>query len=441
MKRFTKLMIAVAIVAMAIPAFSAVENIKVGGDMDMYGIMRRNFFPFGSDDTADHYMTSARIYVQAQLTGNVEAMVRLINERMWGTDYYSGGADWMRDICLDLAYIKVSNLGIDGLDLTLGRQEIQLGEGLVVGSAFIPQFNYPGGEMFLMAEDLAFIPQFNYPGGEMFLMAEDLGKQKAFDAIRVDYKAASAPVDVTVFMAKVQEWLSDTDDLNLYGLNVGFGVKDTLRLEGYYVRVQPMDDIDMNVTTLGVRATGEVGGLGLKGEYARQIGEIFPGVDNEGWALLLGGQYNFDAAVSGNIHANLNLYSGDDGSSDNTGWTTMFPANTASRIGAVNYALVTGIMGPMGLMNAQVINLGAGIKPVEKVGLAIDWFNLRYLEDVAWDGGESAIGNEIDASVVYNYTEDLSFGLQYGILMVGDALENVFYDDPWQLIASAKIAF
>jgi len=423
MKRFTKLMIVVAIVAMAIPAFSAVENIKVGGDLDMYGVMRRNFFPLGDDSTADHYMTTTRIYVQAQLTDNVEAMVRLINERIWGTDYWDGGKDKTgnADICLDLAYIKVAGLGIDGLDLTIGRQEIQLGEGLVVGSQFIPQQNYPGGEM--------------------YLMAEDLGKQKAFDAIRVDYKAASAPVDVTVFMAKAQEWLSDTDDLNLYGLNVGFGVKDTLRLEGYYVRIQPMDDIDMNVTTLGIRATGDFAGIGLKGEYARQIGEIFPGTDNTGWALLLGGQYNFDAEVSGNIHANLNLFSGDDGSSDNTAWTTFFPANVGSRIGAVNYALVTGMMGAQGLQNAQVINLGAGIKPVEKVGIGIDWFNVRYLEDVPWDGGENAVGNEIDASVTYAYTEDLSFGLQYGILMVGDALTSVFPEDPWQLIASAKIAF
>jgi len=420
MKRFTKLMIAIAIVAMAVPAFSAVENIKVGGDLDMYGISRKNFFPFGDDATADHYMTQARVYVQAQLTDNVEAMVRLINERIWGTDYYDSGADWMRDIVLDLAYIKVCDLGLSGLNLTIGRQEIQLGEGLVVGSAYVPQFNYPEGEM--------------------FIMAEDLGKQKAFDAIRLDYKG-TAPVDATLFMAKVQEWLSDTDDLNLYGLNVGFNVRDVARVEGYYVRVQPMDDIDTNVTTIGVRATGSFAGVGLKGEYARQIGEIFPGVDNEGWALLLGGQYNFDAAVSGNIHVALNLYSGDDGSSDNTGWTTFFPANTGSRIGAINYALSTGIMGPMGLQNAQVINLGAGIKLVDKVGLGIDWFNLRYLEDVPWDNGETAIGNEIDASVTYNYTEDLSFGLQYGILMVGDALQNIFDDDPWQLIASAKVKF
>jgi len=421
MKRFTKLMVAIAVVAMAIPAFSAVENIKVGGDLTMYGINRQNFFPFGSGpDGVDHFQTSMRIYVQAQLTDNVEAMVRLINERVWN-DGDDLGDDYEQTIGLDLAYIKACGIGLDGLDLTIGRQEIQLGEGLVVGSAYVPYWNYPDGNT--------------------WIMAEDLGLQKAFDAIRLDYKASNAPVDVTAFMARIEEWLSDTYDTNLYGLNVGYNFQNAARLEGYYVRAQHMNDIDENSTTVGVRATGTFAGFGLKGEYARQIGEMWPGVDNEGWAMQLGGQYNFEAAISGNVHANLNLYSGNDGSSDNTGWTTLWPANTATRIGAINYAIVTGMQGAPGLQNAQVINLGAGLKPVEKIGIGIDWFNVKYLEDTPWSGSEDAVGNEIDASVTYAYTEDLSFGLQYGILMTGDALDPIFDENPWQLIASAKLAF
>lgn len=418
-------MIAVAIVAMAVPAFSAVENIKVGGDLIMYGINRHDFM-FDGDTDNDLFQTSTRVYVQAQLTDGVEAMVRLINERFWGTlSGYDGlrarGDNGSDEIVFDLAYIKVSNLGIDGLDLTLGRQEIQFGEGLVVGSSYLPFDYYPGNSM-------------NWGA------APDLGVRKAFDAVRVDYKAATAPVDATAFMARTSETRVTSSDVNLYGLNLGFNLNENARLEGYYVRIQNMSDIDMNITTLGVRATGDFAGLGLKGEYARQIGTILPGIDNEGWALLLGGQYNFEAAVSGNIHANLNLYSGQDSSGDNTAWTTLFPANTASRIGAINYALITYWAGAAGLNNAQVINIGASIKPVEKICLGLDWFNLKAMEDT-FPYMDSAIGNEIDAHVTYNYTEDLSFGLQYGIMMIGDGLEWFYDSDPWQLIASAKLAF
>jgi len=424
-----RLLVAVAVVAMAIPAFSAVESVKVGGDITIYGIKRVNMYmPWGvapytwGEDSLDFFQTSARVYVQAMLTDNVEAMVRLINERVWWGpwaedewEYY----DQQSDILLDLAYIKVSDLMTPGLVLTVGRQEIQFGEGLVVGSAYQP---YRAGY---------------YPSGGTWLPAEDLGLQKAFDAIRVDYTFNQVPVDVTAFMAKIYENF-DNDDYNLYGVNLGFKAGDVARIEGYYVRLQDMSDVDENVTTAGVRATGSVAGFDLKGEYARQFGE-WGGWDNEGWALLLGGQYNFtQSAMKAYVKAQLNLYSGYDGGTDNTQWLTFFPSNVASRVGAINYILAAN--NPMdGLSNARIINVGGGIRPVEKVGLSLDWFNATLMED---RGGEDAVGNEIDAALTYNYSEDLTFGLQYGILLTGDYLEAVgFNDDPWQLIASMKLVF
>jgi hypothetical protein len=356
------------------------------------------------------------------LTENVEAMVRFINERVWGTHSTCSGCSGVyeksgseMDIDLDLAYIKVSDLMAPGLALTVGRQEIQFGEGLVVGSAY--STDYP-------ADSSSF--------------AEDLGLQKAFDAIRVDYTAAGAPLDITAFVATITEDGTNNNDDRLYGLNVGFDAADVARLEGYYVRYENLDNgstAEGDVTTVGIRATGDVAGFGLKGEIARQLGEC-DDLDNEGWALLLGGSYNLPTEMDANVHANFNLYSGDDdsGDDDNTAWTTFFPSNVASRIGAIAYAISPDVES-----NLQVINIGGGIRPVEKIGLSLDWFNLNYREDVS---GEDEVGNEIDAAIVYDYTEDLSFGLQYGILLAGDALEKEGYDDdPWQLIASMKIAF
>ena len=413
MSMLKKMLVAVAVIAMAIPAFAAVESIKVGGDITTYGIGRYNF---DWSDGHDHFLqTSTRVYVNAALTDNVEAMVRLINERMWDRNF--NGED-TNSINLDLAYIKVSDLGIAGLDLTVGRQEIQFGEGLVVGSAYVPGYSYPNGNT--------------------WIVAEDLGLQRAFDAIRVDYKG-TAPVDVTAFMAKIIEKVDTNRDRNLYGVNVGFDIQDTARLEGYYVRYQLMSTDNFSLGTIGLRATGDVAGLGLKGEFAKQLGKWYPGGrDNEGWALLLGGEYNFDAAVSGNIHANLNLFSGYDGSGDNTEWITRFPYNTGSRIGPINYVLITDWAIEM-LNNARVINVGAAVNPVEKICINFDWWNVNLMEE-AWAGDDKTIGNEIAAGITYNYTEDLCFGLQYGVLLTGDAL-GMFDNDPWQLIASMKVAF
>jgi len=423
-----RLLVAVAVVAMAIPAFSAVESVKVGGDITIYGIKRANLeMVYDDEDSLDILQTHMRLYVQAMLTDNVEAMVRLINERVWG-EWGEGDDDYdhyMQPL-VDLAYIKVSDLLTPGLALTVGRQEIQFGEGLVVGSAFLP---YDG----------------RYPTGDT--LAEDLGLQKAFDAIRVDYKFNQVPVDITAFMAKNREdFTSNDDDENLYGLNLGFNAGETARVEGYYVRLQQMSDSDENITTAGVRVTGDVAGFALKGEYARQFGEWF-GDDSEGWALLLGGQYNFpQSEMEAYLKANINLYSGSEDYNDRTEmWISPFASNVASRIGSVTYALIgwetigleTNLRGLE--TNLRAINVGGGIRPVEKVGLSLDWYNLTLMEDV---GGDDEVGNEIDVAVTYNYTEDLTFGLQYGILLTGDLLDNAGYDDdPWQLIGSMKLAF
>jgi len=418
--KIARILIAVLIAGITIPAFAAVENIKVGGDIDIYGIRRSNF-ENGEYDNQDFFQTSTRVYVNATLTDGVEAMVRLTNERLWGitvagdSPYY----DYRQNILLDLAYIKVSDILTSGLALTVGKQEIQFGEGLVVGSAYIPYI---------------------YPSGDTWIMASDLGKQKAFDAIRVDYTAAGAPVDVTAFMAKIDENIYYDWDGHLYGVNVGFGM-DVARLEGYYVRLQNMADTNENVTTAGIRVTGDWAGFGLKGEYAKQFGE-WMGDTNSGWALLLGGRFGFPTSELGAyIKANLNLYSGYDGSGDNTQWITYFPANVAQRIGSINYVLATTWLGPNGLNNAQVINIGGGIRPVEKIGLSLDWFNVNLMEDTFWSGGEKGLGNEIEAAMTFDYTEDLSFGLQYGVLLLGDAMDGVLDENPWQLIGSMKLAF
>lgn len=421
MSMWKRLLVAVAVVAMAVPAFSAVESIKVGGDIEIYGIKRADMDV--GEEEVDWFQTHTRVYIQAALTDNVEAMVRLINERMWlGPEYYYGDYEYEFQTMLDLAYIKVSDLLTSGLVLTVGRQEIQFGEGLVVGSAYIPYYNYPSGDT--------------------WIAAEDLGKMKAFDAIRLDYSFNQVPVDLTAFMAKVYEKF-DIYDWNLYGLNLGFNAGEVARVEGYYVRLQDMSENDVNVTTAGVRVTGEVAGFALKGEYAKQFGEWdSEDVENKGWALLLGGQYNFpQSEMAAYIKAQLNLYSGDDdyGDDENNQWITYFPANVASRIGAINYILATTIS-PEWLSNARVINVGGGISPVEKIAVSLDWFNVNYMEEPFW-ADDTAVGNEIDAAVTYKYSEDLTFGLQYGVLLLGDALDDYLDEDPWQLIASMKVVF
>ena len=197
-KKILMFIAAVLLVGMSIPAFAAVENVKVGGDITIRGIYRTDY-DFTKDaiakDSAGWLMTTTRVYVSSELTDNVAAVVRLINERDWGADGFSENIDIAGDgdldviqrrsgsgIDLDLAYIKLSDMFAPGLSATIGRQEILLGKGLMVGSR--------------NSRDL---------GGIGAIRAQDYNARKAFDAIRLDYALSVIPLTLTGALAKINE--------------------------------------------------------------------------------------------------------------------------------------------------------------------------------------------------------------------------------------------
>ena len=231
----------ILICGISIPAFSAVEKVKVGGDLTIYGVYRKNFdFDKSSKDNQHFFQTTARVYVSADLTDNVSAMIRLINERDWGKEVnsrYSGANN--TDVNLDLAYIKVKDIMTPGLTLTVGRQEIQIGEGLVVGSAY-------------SAADYKVEN----------LVAPDLGVQKAFDAIKIDYESSALPITLSGFMAKIEETIggSGPGDITLYGASL-LWKPENFTVEPYYVaQITAFEDKgnEFDLSTAGIRVTCNV---------------------------------------------------------------------------------------------------------------------------------------------------------------------------------------
>ncbi len=110
--------------------------------------------------------------------------------------------------------------------------------------------------------------------------------------------------------------------------------------------------------------------------------------------------------------------------------------------------------------NMIAYNLKASLKPVEDVTLSAvyGYYDVAKKSTTAtttppftYDGatayyaataytGKSHLGNAIDITATYDYTEDVQFGLTGGVFMPGRALP---YDakDAQQLIASMKVTF
>jgi hypothetical protein len=110
-----------------------------------------------------------------------------------------------------------------------------------------------------------------------------------------------------------------------------------------------------------------------------------------------------------------------------------------------------------------IINVKACFKPMDDVTLSVlyGYFNMaraksdpfwtynsanrydgtnRYINGSAVRQGKSHIGDEIDATITYDYTEDVQFGLTAGVFIPGKvwAMES---KNATQVIGSMKVVF
>jgi len=443
MSRIAKILVAVLIAGMTIPAFAAVKNIQVGGGMDVSGFYRKSFDFDGDSDSFTFTYMGTKVWVKAELADNVTAMVRLINERDFGNDYLR---EITGSVILDLAYVKIADIMTAGLDLTVGRQEIQLGDGLVLGSRY---------------------RAIDYIGADIGTAALDYGQQKAFDAVRADYTFPMADVTVTGLKAKILETYGDIfgmgglpiEDVDLYALALKYN-GEIFAVEPYVVYLRSDDSTTlpdgMDLYTLGIRAgLSPMDALSITGEFAKQLGSVDTGtsMDFEGWAALIGVDFTLGGEMAPTLSAGYSHFTEQEsGASEITSWIPVFPSNVASRVGKIAYPAVfsagegvylSTALPMMAQSGLQAFKLGASIQPTSSLSLGLNWFHLRAIEVPS--GIDEVLGNELDLCMNYQYTEDLAFGLDAGVLLIGDMIDDygIVGDakNPWQVVGSMKLAF
>ena len=452
-KKILMFIAAVLLVGMSIPAFAAVENVKVGGDITIRGIYRTDYDftknstqAQGARDNVDYLMTTTRIYVTSELTDNVAAVIRLINERDWNAEGWSpvGVGQIDTEIDLDLAYIKLSDMFAPGLSATLGRQEILLGKGLMVGNR-------------------------NPWGGIGPITAWDYNARKAFDAVRLDYALSVIPLTLTGALAKINERTNvaaapaagdRVGDISLSVINANYQVPVAdAEVEGYFIN-QSVSHTTKNlgntnsVSTFGLRGSHNlavVPGLSYQGELAFQSGRgtlgQFAGVDikNTGSLMDAGVNYAFqNIAWLPKVGANYTAYSGDDRVADakNKGWVVLYPDGLAEKVGAIAYR--NNLIYAGAPTNAQIFKLSASVQPTEKLGVNLAWFNEKLQKSIAVaDPGLSKdIGDEINLGLNYAYSEDVAMGLLIGYLQPGKAVKPLLNStDAMQIVGTVAVSF
>ncbi|TAM39635.1 hypothetical protein EPN54_03255, partial [bacterium] len=435
------------------PAYAEVQNVKVSGDITATGLTR-NYYGLNYSTTGDKsqfkqnlLMSQTRIRVDADLTDNVMATVRLINERVWNgqNDVSSSGNN---AIDIDLAYATLKEFLYSPLSVTVGRQEIKFGNGLIMGNAKV-------------ASGVTNIPT-------------DLSERKAFDAIRATLNYD--PLVIDAIYAKVRQTsysttgtgpISDKNDINLMGVNATYAINKKANVSGYYYLKNdnykggaaiPLGGKSDKVNTVGALiSVAPIDDLKASLEGAYQFGRnnatSLAEKNHDAWALQGLLDYTFTKIkMMPMVGASYTYLSGEKsdtiGNTRNGGWDPMF---YDQKLNNITYTLLP-------FTNMSVFNLKASCKPMDDVTIAAvyGYYNVAQKKDLSsftspffYDGtngisnsytGKVHLGDAIDLSVTYDYTEDVQLALTGGWFKPGEALTSN-EKNATQLIGSMKVVF
>ncbi|RLE69014.1 MAG: hypothetical protein DRJ45_07195 [Thermoprotei archaeon] len=367
-----RILVALLIFGIAGAASAAVNNIQVSGDITTQAITRDlSLGEVGEQDSEDFILTQVRLRFDADLTENVSAVVQLLNERLWGAENDTTSST-STDVKLDLAYLVMKNMIYDPLTVTIGRQNLRFGRGLIVGDP-----------------DTDNVVDTN---SGLATVADDLSLRKSFDAVRatLDYD----PLVLDIIFAKVREGSTNiADDQNLYGVNAAYNLSDKTNLEGYFF-VKDKDNVTINnggsssgigmsndrVYTIGLRGdTTAIDNLTLYGEYAYQFGKDYATAGTilarDAFAAQVGAVYAFQDKRNSQVGLEYTYLSGDSDSSDNdqTAWDPMFEDQ---RVGEIANLLFDNT-------NLQYIKLSAATDLREDITAGLDVYYLRLAKSYA----------------------------------------------------------
>lgn len=459
-------LLAIGMLALSMPSFAEVQNVKVGGDITVRAFHRENLDLHQEDtgtpaegdldDEDDFIQQTTAINIGADLTENVSAFVRIANERDW--DALGGTAVSDGDIDISQGYITLKELFYAPLTLRVGTQPIVWGRGFVLGSNLIPGV---------------------FPAGDRHgsIAANEFTEFTAFDAIRATLDLADLaeglPLSLDTVFIKQREGISSTpDDENLFGLNLSARADDmNAEFETYYINKNDKspagitnDDADVN--TFGVRGSIKPdNGLNVYGEIAYQWGTrdvdfdgnaqatLPEGDAQQAWAANFGADLTFaDVATSPKIGAEWIFYSGKDVDGASQGWDPIARGYFTTPIRDFQTGGVSGFYGTDQLgdtsaaTNQHQFSLYGSLSPIEDLTISprLSAFFLDAAQ-VQAPGGQNErnkfVGTEWDAVVNYNYTDDVQLGLIYGLFLPGDVYQKPNDSTAQEIITSVSVKF
>lgn len=383
------------------------STLNLGLDYKLRGVdIQNNDGLPATSDNLSYYSHQARVYMNGWLNDDVEAGLRIQSVNIWGlegstsapvTRYPAAdGTPWIEQI-----YLHMPHLIGKHLDLTIGRQPITIGDGLLVSD-------------------------------------DELG----FNAIRAKVFLPLG-MGLDLFTAKINESLNEGKDADLNGAVVGLNQgennwqlswiqEDNKSPSPYLLGGSTTTATRISRTFYDVRLFGDLKDAYYKLEFALAQGQSRTSagdikIEGMGEKIELGAQSDTVRFGRFGVKALYASGSGDDpGTTDKDesfrptftqrwdglqrkGWGQHFGGNlsdaydSASPFSAASTGLPNGASG--------IKTLGFGIFTVQRVNWTgnIDYYTFDSRVKVP-GSNEKGIGAELDLGIVYRYTGSVSFG-------------------------------
>jgi hypothetical protein len=483
-----KLLVAAIVVLMASPAFAAIQNVKVSGDITTSWIdtssmdlgSQSSGVPVG-EKKQNVFLTQTRLRVDADLSDNVSTTVGLINERAWNAETCTSGgipnSNCDTDVQLYLASLTLREFLYSPLTLQIGRQVFNYGNGFIMGD---------GGPI-------------NAGAAEINSVYADLNERTAYDGVTatLDYK----PLTISMIYFKNAQTNGSIEGLghlngnnsngessDVYGYNANYQLSDPwstvveqytfarINGSGYQAAGGFAGSKGDTLYVPGLRAsTNPTKSLNLQAEVAGELGEIEvanssisnqqEGENRRAMAAQVLATYSLPVMekYKPSVNASYTYVSGDknvgtnyDGSPVKTAktYTAWDEFNTIQGAGTIYRAIF-----PMS--NENIVSAGASVAPLEDVTAAVTWsglwtpsrFDNSQNQLVIYQPASTTtvteqvnknaywLGNETDINLTYNYTEDVTFGLNVGWFVPGDVFTANNHDTASQAIANVGVKF
>lgn len=502
MKLWRLMCLMIAAGAVVVPcSFAELQNVQVGGELQIRAIYWRNafnqeqapafvqpeirwpafFLPkraigdfLGGQNVTSYWDWDSRdsdfsvveqrtrLNVDADFTNEVSAFIELESYDVWGEDFrsdYVTGLDNRAvtndDVEIYQAYIEANEMFGFPLRLRIGRQEMVLGSGWLVGNnqshVEFPGLSFDGARL-TYATDLFSVDAFYSTLFESGAFEQD--GDISFAGVYASYLGLE---DITIDAYWL--WLRDGRSLN----DTNF-IAPIEWLEDIF----QLDDYDAtSLHTVGLRAAGTIAAFDFEAEAAYQFGDadqvgfLFKpfiygddGADYDAWAGTAEVGYTLDIMWQPRLYLGGAYFEGED-NRDLTfiEWLNPFhrPKSSVSFNRLFSDKTYSHFIDEIGeLSNFWTVYGGVTAQPTESIDFGV---NVAYLESLEtfdqpfnvsvgnfklplapalsfWTTGtENDLGIETGLWIRYHYTEDLIFELGWSHLFTGDGLADGNYND------------